>query len=114
MIRTLTLVSVLALVAGLAMGFFVAEARAKNAPSTAAPVNPVIEAKVAAYVTAFNLAPAPAQQIRLALLDYDERILAIFRKLRADHQEEFRHLAEGANEKIKAVLAAAAESEKQK
>ena len=58
MIRTLTLVSVLALAAGLAMGFFVAEARVKPAPSTSSmPSNPALEAKVLAYVKAYDLDP---------------------------------------------------------
>ena len=104
MIRTLTLVTLLALVAGLAMGFFVAEARAKAAPTPSA-ANPVVESKVATYKAVYpELTPAELQQIRLALLDYDGELQATFRRLRASHADEFVNLAKEANRKIGAVL----------
>lgn len=102
MIRTLTLVSVLALVAGLAMGFFVAEARVKPAPST--PSNLVLEAKVLAYVKAYDLDPERTQVVRMALAEYDQKLQDLFRRLRASHHEEFEALAKEANRKIRSVL----------
>ena len=103
MIRTLTIVAALALAAGLAMGFFVAEARAKG-PAPTPPANPVLEFKVESYRAQYDLTPEETHLIRLSLLKYDERLRTTFQKLRDSHAAEFRGIADSANKEIKAIL----------
>ena len=103
MIRTLTIVAVLALAAGLAMGFFVAEARSKG-PEPTPPANPVLENKVDNYRATYDLTPEETHHLRLALLKYDEGLRAFFRRLRDSHAIEFKGMAESANKEIQAVL----------
>jgi hypothetical protein len=106
MIRTLTLVSVLALIAGVAMGFFIASAAERTAaPTQVSSADRIFDAKVQAYVDGFGLAPADAAEIRSTLLEYDQRIADVFRRLHQQHQDEFKALVERANARIGAVLA---------
>ena len=105
MIRTLTWVSCLALLAGLAVGFFVSECRASGASSVAAaPVDPKIEEKVRAYVEHYDLSPSKAAEIRTIFLDYDRSVLDLLRRLRAQHPDDFRALFNKANERIEHVI----------
>jgi hypothetical protein len=105
MVRTLTYVTLLALLAGLALGFFVAEARA-TASTTAAPgaTDPVIETKVALYTARYGLDEPAAREIRAVLVEYDRSLLDLLRRLRTRHQEDFRALSETANTRIDAIL----------
>jgi hypothetical protein len=106
MIRTLTLVSVLALVAGVAMGFFIASAAERDpagrTPALAA--TPLLDAKVKAYVEGFGLSSADEAEIRSTLLEYDQRIADVFRRLQQQHRDEFKALVERANARIAGVL----------
>jgi hypothetical protein len=106
MIRTLTLVSVLALVAGVAMGFFIASA-AERPTSTTRPsaTAPGLDAKVKTYVDGFGLSAADEQEIRATLMEYDQRIADVFRRLQQQHGDEFKALVQRANARIDAVLA---------
>ena len=107
MIRTLTLVSVLALIAGVAMGFFIASAAERTtspgAPASAA--DRMFDAKVKGYVDEFGLAPADAEEIKATLMEYDRRIADVFQRLHQQHKDEFRVLVERANKRIGDVLA---------
>jgi hypothetical protein len=106
MIRTLTLVSVLALIAGVAMGFFIASAAERTAAgSPASSANSAVEAKVRAYTNEFGLTAADGDEIRATYLEYDRRIADVFSRLRQQHKDEFRALTDRANARIHAVLA---------
>jgi hypothetical protein len=105
MVRTLTLVTALALFAGLACGFFVSEARATKA--TTAPdavLDPVVEQKVRLYREKYDLTTEQTQQIREALKDYDQGVRDLLLRLRAQNQREFTDLAEKANRRIQSAL----------
>ena len=106
MIRTLTLVSVLALIAGVAMGFFIASAAERT--SVAAPVSSAdraVETRVQGYVDSFGLTPADAGEIRATLMEYNRRIADVFQRLHQQHKDEFKALVERANKRIGDVLA---------
>ena len=105
MIRTLTLVSVLALVAGVAMGFFIASAAERPAGVTRSSAPPGLDAKVKTYVDGFGLTAADEQEIRATLLEYDQRIADVFRRLQQQHGDEFKALVQRANARIDAVVA---------
>ena len=105
MVRTLTFVALLALLAGLAVGFFVSEARATGATVAAGPdADPVIERKLEMYVARYALGREEAREVRSALEEYDRGLLDLMRKLRSKHREEFQALADRANARIDAVL----------
>jgi hypothetical protein len=104
MIRTLTYVALLALVAGAAVGFFVAEMRAAG-PSVEAPtIDPVVELKVSQYVSSYGLSSSEAEQIRLALKDYNQGVLDLLRHLRAQNSKGFKELSDLANSRIDSVI----------
>jgi hypothetical protein len=105
MIRTLLLVTLLTLAAGVALGFFVADAGIVR-PSSAAPADPVLDAKVKMYVEYYGLSDDKAIEIRSALREYDQRLADLLRRLRAIHEDEFRALADGATARIQAILPA--------
>jgi hypothetical protein len=109
MIRTLTLVSVLALIAGVSMGFFIASAADRSAadPSTAgkSPATALLDTKVKGYVDRLGLSPSDEQEIRSTLMEYDQRIADVFRRLQQQHRDEFKALTERANARINAVVA---------
>lgn len=104
MVRTLTIVSLLALLAGLSLGWFVHEARATATIESETRVDPDLERKVQLYVAQYSLEPAQAQEIRLALKDYDQGLLDLFRRLRSQHKEDFKTLSNRADARIDAVL----------
>jgi hypothetical protein len=104
MIRTFSLVVLLTLLAGAAMGFFVAHAAAREAiPQTGDGVDLVIEHKVRAYREGFRLTSAQEQEVREAFREYDARLAALFRRCQREHQAEFEALARTANERIEKV-----------
>ena len=105
MIRTLTLVSVLALVAGVAMGFFIASAADRPAVAGKPPSPAVLDAKVKTYVDEFGLSAPDEQEIRATLMEYDQHIADVFRRLQQQHRDEFKALVERANARIEAVVA---------
>ena len=102
MVRTLTIVALLALLAGLSVGFFVAEAQGIG--SSGAPTDPVLEGKVRLYREDYNLGPEAVEEVRTALREYDQRLADLLRQLRIQHQEQFKALADHANERIQWVL----------
>jgi hypothetical protein len=105
MIRTLTLVACLTLLAGLAMGFLVAQARsAADRIDPAASRDPVLERKVSLYADNYGLTPEETARVRATLRQYDERLQDLLRKLRARHQEDFRALGEDADAQIRKIL----------
>jgi hypothetical protein len=105
MVRTLTWVTLLALLAGLALGFFVAEARATTDPvGVAARPDPVIEKKVALYVARYGLDEGEAREVRAALVEYDRSLLDLLRKLRGSHKDDFKRLSDRADQRIDGVL----------
>jgi len=103
MVRTLTIVALLALLAGLSVGFFVAEAQGIGT-SADAPTDPVLEGKVRMYREYYDLDPTAVEQVRTALREYDQRLADLLRQLRIEHQEQFKALADHANERIQRVL----------
>jgi hypothetical protein len=109
MIRTLTLVSVLALIAGVAMGFFIASAAerttAGSSTAGASSANSAVEAKVRDYINEFGLTSADGDEVRATYVEYDRRIADVFSRLRQQHRDEFTALADRANARIRAVLA---------
>ncbi len=105
MVRTLTIVTLLALVAGLSVGFFVAEVRATTRPSsTSTPTDPVVEQRVQDYVRFYDLAPAQADEVRAALKEYDQGLLNLLNRLRVQHREDFKALSDRADARIRAAL----------
>jgi hypothetical protein len=104
-VRTLTLVSILTLVAGLAVGFFVAEARAvaRRQPETA-PVDPVIEQRVQLYEQYFSLDGAQSAEVRAALREYNQGLLDLLRRLRVQHRDDFKALSDRADARINAAV----------
>ena len=106
MIRTLTIVSFLALLAGGSLGFFVAEARDKPAEGTAAPCDPVLDRKVGLYTSYYNLAPTGTTEVRAALKDYDQELSDLLRRLHTTHSDEFKKLADKADARIRSVIEA--------
>lgn len=103
MVRTLTIVALLALLAGLSVGFFVAEAKGVGG-SADAPADPVLEGKVRMYREYYDLGPAEVDEVRTTLREYDQRLADLLRQLRTQHQEQFKSLADHANERIQKVL----------
>jgi hypothetical protein len=104
MIRTLTFVALLALVAGVTVGFFVAEMRAAG-PSVEAPtIDPVLEQKVQLYVTSYSLSSSGAEEIRSALKDYNQGVLDLLRHLRAQNPTGFKDLSDRVNARIDGVI----------
>lgn len=105
MIRTLFLVALLTLAAGVALGFFVSEAgerrRARPAPPTA---ESVLERKVAAYVQIKGLSGPDADRLRQVLREYDQKVADLLRRLRNEHKIEFTNLSKETNERIRPIL----------
>ncbi len=104
MIRTLSIVAVMTLVAGLAMGFFVAEA-AMNAKAPPAAPDPRLEQRVAQYQAAYGLSADETSRIREALREHDQGLLDLYRRLHLEHSKEFGALKARADLTIQAVLA---------
>ncbi len=105
MVRTLTIVTLLALVAGLSVGFFVAEVSATARPvATTTPVDPVVEQRVLDYVRFYDLAPAQADEVRAALKEYDQGLLNLLNRLRVQHRDDFKALSDRADARIRGVL----------
>lgn len=104
MVRTLSYVALLALVAGLAVGVFVAEVFATARTAEPTRRDPVVEQKVRLYVARYGLSDTEADAVRAALRDYDQAVLDLLRRVRAQHREEFQALSERADARIRAVL----------
>ena len=105
MVRILTFVSVLALLAGSALGWFVAEAGATAAPASApAAIDGLLEGKVRLYEARYALDHDTTQEIRSALKDYDQGLLDLLRQLRQKHKDDFKALSDRANARIDAAL----------
>lgn len=105
MIRTLTIVTLLTLIAGLCVGYFVAEVRASGrGGDVPAATDPVVEQRVADYVRYYGLSPAQTDQVRAALTEYDQSLLTLLSRLRAQHRDEFKALSDRADERIRAVI----------
>ena len=107
MVRTLTIVALLALLAGLSMGFFVAKAKDRTGAAEPAPVDAALEAKVDTYRQYYSLTADQTQAIRSALQELD-----LLRNLRVLHKEEFKALADRADGRITNVLAGAGKVER--
>jgi hypothetical protein len=105
MIRTLTLVACFTLLAGLAMGFFVAQAKTAADRHAPASRDPTIERKVAVYADYYNLTEDETSRVRETLKEYDRRLKDLLLQVRARHQREFRELAEAADAQIREVIA---------
>ncbi len=112
MVRTLTIVALLALLAGLSMGFFVAKAKDRTGAAEPAPVDAALEAKVDTYRQYYSLTADQTQAIRSALQEYDQGLLDLLRNLRVLHKEEFKALADRADGRITNVLAGAGKVER--
>jgi hypothetical protein len=82
MIRTLTLVFVLALVGGAAVGFFAKDALGRRpTPERVAPVHtPKIEERLARYRELYYLDDRALDVVRAANEEYDREVQAILRK----------------------------------
>jgi len=104
MVRILTFVSVLALLAGSALGWFVAEARATTGAVAAPTIDPIVEGKVRLYEARYALDQGTTQEIRAALKDYDQGLLDLLRQLRQKHKDDFKSLSDRANARIDAAL----------
>jgi hypothetical protein len=105
MIRTLTVVACFTLLAGLAMGFFVAQAKsAADRATPASGLDPVLERKVALYAQHYGLSAEETARVRSTLREYDVRLQDLLRQLRARHQEEFRALAERTDAQMREIL----------
>ncbi|MCC7137879.1 MAG: hypothetical protein IT460_05555 [Planctomycetes bacterium] len=104
MVRTLSYVALLALVAGLAVGVFVSEVFATARTPEPTRTDPVVEQKVQLYVARYGLGDAEADAVRGALRDYDQAVLDLLRRLRTQHRDEFQTLSERADARIRAVL----------
>ena len=106
MVRILTFVSILALLAGSALGWFVAEARAGAGTGTAATpsIDPVVEGKVRLYEARYALDAGATQEIRSALSDYDQGLIDLLNQLRQKHRDAFKTLSDRANARIDAAL----------
>ncbi len=107
MVRTLTVVALLALLAGLSMGFFVAKAKDPASGAEPAPVDAALESKVDTYRQYYSLTRDQTQAIRSALQEYDQGLLDLLRNLRVLHKDEFKALADRADGRITNVLAGA-------
>ena len=104
MIRILTFVAALALLAGGSLGFFVANARVRSDDPTSAPVDPVLERKVELYTQYYGLSSPESAEVRAALKDYDQRLADLLRRLRTQHADDFKQLANRADARIQAVI----------
>ena len=71
---------------------------------TGAPIDPVLEGKVRMYREYYDLGPEAVEEVRTALREYDQRLADLLRQLRIQHQEQFKALADQANERIQRVL----------
>jgi hypothetical protein len=105
MLRTLFLVTVLTLLAGVALGFFAAQAatgRSADATSSAGgnPVDLAIEHRVRGYTETLRLTPDQEADVRAAFRWYDRELASLFRRLQLDHKPEFERVAKEANERI--------------
>jgi len=105
MIRTLTLVSLLTLLAGASLGFFVAECRASGPTVSAAPIDPALEARVEEYVTTYRLSSTDADEVRAAIRDLNRGVVDRLHWLRQKDGEYFTNLHARAQSRIDAVIA---------
>ena len=104
MIRTLTFVALLALVAGAAVGFFIAEVHAAGPSASPAPIDLKLEQRVQEYVAANDLSPAGADEIRSAIRDFERGVLDHIHRLRAKHADEFEEIHRRAQKRIDAAI----------
>jgi hypothetical protein len=104
MIRTLTFVALLALLAGLAVGFFFAEVHAAGPAASPSPIDSKLEQRVQEYVTANGLSPAGADEVRSAIRDFERSVLDHMHRLRAKHADEFEKIHKRAQERIDAAI----------
>jgi hypothetical protein len=112
MIRTLTLVALLTLAAGGALGFFVAEARARSdATPREVPAN-VVSRKIEEQVRLYRQmhGDRAAEEIRIVLLDLDGKLASLLGRLRKEHRVEFEALTKEANGRIREILGASSKS----
>jgi hypothetical protein len=110
MVRTLTIVSVLALLAGLALGVFAAHAAdwVGAAPTAAAPASAsLLDEKVERYRVAYHLDAAKTLEVRLALREYEQGVSDALKRLRAQNPKEFTDLRVAANKRLDKVIAGA-------
>lgn len=100
------LVAALMLLAGLSLGLFAARAlwAGKDAPPPARHLDPVIEAKVALYVRSYGLDEVQAEQVRLLLVEFDQRTLQLYRHLREKNPVEFEVLRDEIDSQIRDIL----------
>lgn len=106
MIRILTLVAFLALLAGGSLGFFVANARDRADVEAPASVDPVLERKVEQYQQHYGLSAREASEVRAALKDYDQKLSDLLRRLRQLNTKDFKALADEADARVQAVISA--------
>jgi hypothetical protein len=104
-VRILTLVTLLALAAGLTLGFLVGEVRASG--SSTAEVPPArrqIDQMVALYESRYRLEPNEAAEVRASLEEYDRKLQDLLRRLRVQNKDDFQALSDRANARIRAVI----------
>ena len=106
MVRTLTLIATLALLAGLAVGAFAGNALGlfHDGDGTSPRADAVLEAHVRTYVETYNLSPAQADEIRSILRDYDADVMNQLKILRGQHQKEFKDIRAKAEARMNKVL----------
>lgn len=106
MIRILTLVALLALLAGGSLGFFVANARDKADDGLPACVDPALDRKVEQYQQHYGLSAAESAEVRGALKAYDQKLSDLLRRLRQTNTKDFKALADEADARVQAVISA--------
>jgi hypothetical protein len=106
MVRTLTLLSVLTLLAGVSVGLFAGQVFGGRHEKERLALDPYVEKQVRAYVERYGLDDARTEQVRAVLVEYRADLDRLYGVLRAKHQDEFRPLAEKANARMKSVLGA--------
>lgn len=109
MLRTLTFVSILVLLAGAAAGLFAGYSWARRSdqpdPRSVVGVGPALEAKVRDFVEYYRLSPEKAQAVREVLLRYDDGLMALMQRLHEEHREDFRSLSREADDRIREIVA---------
>ena len=104
MVRTLTLLSLLTLAAGLAVGLFAGQVFGARPTGSSPATDPRFETQVRTYVEKFGLDASKEEQVREILRDYDQELLQLLRVLRVKHQKEFHDVSAKADARMKAVL----------
>ena len=104
MVRTLTFLSVLTLLAGIAVGLFAGQVLGGRKVKGERRRDPYVEAQVQAYVERYGLDEAKTEQVRAILNEFRQDVERAYGVLRAKHPEDFRALSEKANARMKALL----------